>query len=517
MTASLNGALMPVRQHGSEFPATPLVKYRRLLVRPAVLSRLEDCSIFMPSSGHRPSHDTMKRSSSQKKKTMPKIAMDQNWSIINPNAAGIDLGSREHWVAVPPERDTQTVQCFGTTTPQLEALAQWLKQCRVTHVAMEATGVYWIAVYQYLEKQGFQVLLVNARQIKNVSGRKSDVLDCQWIQRLHTYGLLGGSFRPGDGYCVVRSLMRYRDELIAGRTTQVQHMQKALLQMNLQLRVVLSDICGESGLAIIEAILGGERDPLKLAALAHRRVKSSRDQIAQALVGDYRSEHLFVLKMGWELYHHYQHQINQCEQELTMALERLPERANPQERPLPAKTKGKKLDEALRQSLYRKLGVDLTAIESIGTTVALTALTEVGPDLSAFGTEKRFCSWLGLCPEHRITGGKILSSHTRRVVNRLSDALRLAATSLENSASALGAYYRRMKRKLGSPQAITATAHKLARIIYRMLKHGEAYVRQGLEDYEQQAREQTLNRLRRAAATVGYQLIKCEPLVKVVS
>jgi transposase len=459
----------------------------------------------------------MKKSSTKKKKTMRKISIDQQWSLVNPNAAGIDLGSREHWVAVPPDRDAQSVRCFGTTTPQLQALAQWLKQCAVSHVAMEATGVYWIAVCQFLERQGFQVLLVNARQIKNVSGRKSDVLDCQWIQRLHTYGLLGGSFRPADEYCVVRSLVRYRDELIAGRTTQVQHMQKALLQMNLKLRVVLSDICGESGLAIIEAILQGERDPVKLATLANWRIKSSREQIAHALVGDYRSEHLFVLKMGWELYRSYQHQISQCEQEMAAALERLPDRVNVQERPLPAKAKGKQIDEGLRTSLYRKLGVDLTAIESIGASVALTVATEVGPDLNAFKTEKHFCSWLGLCPEHRITGGKILSAHTRRVVNRLSTALRLAATSLEHSASALGGYYRRMKRKLGAPPAITATAHKLARIIYRMLKHGEAYVRQGLEDYEKKNREHALKRLRQAAAAIGYELTKCQSLAQVVS
>jgi transposase len=452
----------------------------------------------------------MKPSSAKKKKTMPKTSIDQNWSVINPNTAGIDLGSREHWVAVPPDREAQSVQAFGTTTPQLEAMAGWLKQCRVTHVAMEATGVYWIAVYQYLEGQGFQVLLVNARQIKNVSGRKSDVLDCQWIQRLHTYGLLGGSFRPADGYCVVRTLLRYRDELIAGRTTQVQHMQKALLQMNLQLRVVLSDICGESGLAIIEAILQGERDPVKLAGLAHHRVKSTRHQIAEALVGDYRSEHLFVLKMSWELYRSHQQQISQCEQELAAAMERLPDRVNLAQHPLPARPKGKKLDEELRTSLYRKMGVDLTAIESVGTTVALTVITEVGPDLSGFPTEKHFCSWLGLCPEHRITGGKILSSHTRRVANRLSDALRLAATSLQKSASALGGHYRRMRGKLGVPQAITATAHKLARIIYRMLKHGEAYVRQGLEAYEKKTREQSLKRLRQVAAAMGYQITECQ-------
>ncbi|MDD1649394.1 MAG: IS110 family transposase [Methylococcaceae bacterium] len=459
----------------------------------------------------------MKKSTSERKKATQKVSIGQDWSVINTNAAGIDLGSREHWVAVPAGRAAENVRRFGTTTPELEAMAEWFKQCQVTHVAMEATGVYWIAVYQLLERRGLQVLLVNARQIKNVSGRKSDMLDCQWIQRLHTYGLLGGSFRPADAYCVVRSLVRYREELIAGRTTQVQHMQKALLQMNLQLRVVLSDICGESGLAIIEAILKGQRDPVTLASLAHRRVKSSRQEIAQALVGDYRSEHLFVLKMGWELYHNYQDKINQCELAVAEALERLPERANLQERPLPDKPKGKKIDEALRQSLYRKVGVDLTAIESVGTTVALTVITEVGPELTRFATEKHFCSWLGLSPEHRITGGKILSSHTRRVVNRLSDALRLAASCLEHSAGALGGYYRRMKRKLGAPQAITATAHKLARIIYRMLKYGEAYVRQGLEDYERKTREESIRRLKRAATAMGYDLTERQPLAQVVS
>lgn len=458
-----------------------------------------------------------KKSTSKRKKATQKVSIDQDWSIINTNAAGIDLGSREHWVAVPAGRAVQSVRRFGTTTPQLQAMAEWFKQCQVSHVAMEATGVYWIPVYQFLERQGLEVLLVNARQIKNVSGRKSDVLDCQWIQRLHTYGLLGGSFRPADAYCVVRSLVRYRDELIAGRTTQVQHMQKALVQMNLQLRVVLSDICGESGLAIIEAILKGERDPVKLAGLTHRRVKSSRDEIAQALVGDYRSEHLFVLKMGCELYHTYQDKISQCEQALLEALEQLPDRVHLEQQPLAAKPKGKKVDEGLRQSLYRKVGVDLTAIESIGTTVALTVITEVGLDLSRFDTEKQFCSWLGLCPEHRITGGKILSSHTRQVVNRLSDALRLAATSLERSASALGAYYRRKKRKLGGPQAITATAHKLARIVYRMLKYGEAYVRQGLEDYEKKNREESIRKLRRAATAMGFELTERQTLAQVVS
>lgn len=458
----------------------------------------------------------LKRSKSKKTPKQP-VSINHPWSVLHPDAAGLDLGSREHWVAVPPDRDPQPVRRFGTTTPDLAALADWLKACRVTGVAMEATGVYWIPVFQYLEGRGLAVLLVNARQLKNVSGRKSDVLDCQWIQRLHTYGLLGGSFRPADPYCVVRSYLRYRDELVAARSVQIQHMQKALLQMNLQLHHVLSDLRGESGLAILGAILQGERDPVKLAALAHRRVRSSREQIARALVGDYRAEHLFVLRTAYELYHSYEAKIAACDEALATELARLPDRVPPQARPLPAKAPGKKLDETLRQGLYRKLGVDLTAIEGVGTTVALTVLTELGPELGAFPSEKHFSSWLGLCPDHRISGGKILSRHTRRVVNRLSDVLRLAATTLEHSASALGAYYRRMKAKLGAAQGITATAHKLARIIYRMLKHGEEYVRQGLQEYQKKHQERRLQSLRRAAAALGMQLIEQQPVPTPVS
>jgi len=433
--------------------------------------------------------------------------MDQNWSVVHPNAAGIDLGAREHWVAVPADRDPEPVWCFGPSTPELEALADWLKACQITHVAMEATGIYWIPAFQLLERRGLAVTLVNARQIKNVSGRKSDVLDCQWIQRLHTYGLLTGSFRPSDPCCVLRSYMRYRDELIGARSVQIQHMQKALLQMNLQLSVVLSDITGESGRAIIEAILDGERDPVKLASRANCRVKCPTERIAQALVGDYRVEHLFVLRTAWELFHTFESKIAQCDEELARALEQLPDRGQCPSQPLPPRAKGKKINAALRQALYRKLGVDLTAIESIGTTVALTVLTEVGADLSAFKTEKHFCSWLGLSPDHRISGGKVLSRHTRRVINRLSDALRLASTCLENSASALGSYYRRMKARLGPAPAVTATAHKLARIIYRMIKHGEAYVRQGIEQYEIKYRQRRLRGLMRAAAALGFDLV----------
>ncbi len=459
----------------------------------------------------------MKKKSQKAKKLKNKVSIDPNWELINPNAAGIDLGSTEHWVAVPADRALQSVRCFGTMTPDLEAMADWLKECGITTVAMEATGVYWIAVFQLLERRGFAVLLVNARQLKNVTGRKSDVSDCQWIQRLHTYGLLGGSFRPADPYCVVRSYLRYRDELVATRSEQIQHMQKALLQMNLQLGQVLSDISGQSGLAIIGAILEGQRDSVKLAALAHHRVKSSRSQMAKALLGDYRAEHLFVLKSAYELYHVYEAKIGACDEQLAGELARLPDRVDVQAKPLPAKVKGKKIDEALRLGLYLKLGVDLTAVESIGPLVGLTVLSEVGPDLSRFKTEKHFTSWLGLCPNNRISGGKVLSSRTRQVVNRLSDVLRLAAKALEGSQSALGAYYRRMKAKLGAAEGVTATAHKLARIIYRLLKYGEAYVRQGMEEYERKYQERKLKSLKRTATSLGFELVQMQGPTPLVS
>jgi transposase len=452
----------------------------------------------------------MQNKTPRSKKKKQKVSINQDWPRIHAHAAGVDLGSSEHWAAVPESAGQPSVRRFGTFTADLEALAQWLKQCQVTTVAMEATGVYWIPLFQILEQRGFEVLLVNARQIKNVSGRKSDVADCQWIQRLHTYGLLGASFRPADPYCVLRSYLRYRDELVAARSTQTQHMQKALQQMNVQLTQVLADINGLSGLAIIGALLEGERDPLKLAALASVRVKASRQKIAQALVGDYRREHLFALQTAFELYHTYETKIDACDAELARELAQLPDRLDPQTKPLPPKVGHKPITEDLRLQLYRKLGVDLTAIEGFGPLVALTVLSEVGPDLDKFKTEKHFASWLGLCPDNRVSGGRILSCRTRRVVNRLSDTLRLSATTLERSQTALGAYYRRMKAKLGAPEGITAMAHKLARILYRLLKYGENYVREGLAEYEKKHAERKLRNLKKAAASIGFNLVAQE-------
>jgi len=459
----------------------------------------------------------MNKRTQSTKNRKKKVSIEDNWPLINPDAAGIDLGSREHWVAVPRSRSQQPVRRFGTFTADLEALADWLKECQIISVAMEATGVYWIPVFQILERRGFKVLLVNARQTKNVSGRKSDVLDCQWIQRLHTYGLIGGSFRPADPYCVVRSYLRYRDELVGARSTQIQHMQKALLQMNIQLAHVLSDLSGVSGLAILEAIIKGERSPLKLAALAHRRLKCSAQNLAKALVGDYRDEHLFVLASAYELYQQYNRKIEDCDQKIALEVSKLPDKVDVQSKPVPPKPNKAGLSAELHENLYRKLGVDITAIESFGPVVALTVLTEVGPDLSRFATEKHFTSWLGLCPDNRISGGKVLSCRTRRVINRLTDILRMAATTLERSQSALGAYFRRMKAKLGAAEGITATAHKLARILYRLLKHGEAYVKEGLADYERKHQTRKLKGLQKAAASLGMQLIALQPTANPVS
>lgn len=475
----------------------------------------------MPLLGR--NHIDMKSKTSKSKKRKQKISIDQAWEAINPHAAGIDIGSREHFVCVPPAAAPKNVRSFGTFTVDLEALADWLKECGVTSVAMEATGVYWIPVFQILEQRGFAVILANARQTKNVAGRKSDVQDCQWIQRLHTYGLLQGSFRPEDPYCVLRTYLRYRDELVSARSSQCQHMHKALQQMNVQLTQVLSDVTGVSGMAIIGAILAGKRDPEELAKLVDCRVRATPDKIQKALQGDYRPEHLFVLQQAFSLHTTYEERINACNEQIVRETVSLSDKVDPALKPLPPRKEGRpaskdKMQERdMRVVLYQKFGVDLTAIEGIGVATALVVLTEVGPNVAGFKTEKRFCSWLGLCPDNRISGGKVLSSHTRRVVNRASDALRMAAVTLERSQSALGGFYRRMKGRLGAAEGITATAHKLARIIYRLIKHGEPYVRQGMEDYERKFQQRKLHALRKTAASLGFNLVAQQQVTPQVS
>jgi transposase len=465
----------------------------------------------------------MKSRSQNRKKRKSKIHIDDQWRPVSSHAAGMDIGSKEHWVCVPADSAPVNIRRFGTCTGDLHALADWLQSCAVTTVAMEATGVYWIAVFQILEARGFEVVLVNARQTKNVAGRKSDLKDCQWIQRLHTYGLLQGSFRPKDPYCTLRTYLRYRDELIGARSTQCQHMQKALQQMNVQLTQVLSDITGVSGLAIIGAILEGQRDPVELSKRVDVRVRAKPADIQRALAGDYRAEHLFVLRQAFELFHCYEAKIAACDEQIAVQTAKLPDQIDPALKPLPHRKEGrskcqdKLAGQDMRPWLYRKFGVDLTAIEGVGITTALTMLTEVGPDLSKFPTEKHFCSWLGLCPDNRISGGKVLCSRTRRVVHRLSDALRMAASALKESQSAMGGFYRRMKARLGAAEAITATAHKLARIIYRLIKHGENYVRIGIEQYEHKFRERKLKALKRTAKFMGFDLVALQTVPPGVS
>jgi|SRR5579872_51609 transposase len=449
----------------------------------------------------------------RKTKRSGQAAKPEEIPILNPNAAGMDIGADEIYVAVPADRDEQPVQRFATFTGQLSRLSEWLKQCRIDTVAMEATGVYWIPVYQTLETSGFELCLVNARYFQNVPGRKTDVSDCQWLQRLHSAGLLRGSFRPAQEVCVLRSLTRHRDNLIRLASTHVLHMQKALDQMNVQLHHVLSDITGLSGLAILDAILAGERDPQVLARLRDGRVKASEETMVQALTGDYRAEHLFTLKQSLAAYRQYQKLMGACDLEVEQQLKQFDAKVDVKEVPLaPPKVRRRKLFSNepkfdLRSHLYRIFGVDLTAVPGISVLTAHTILAEVGPDISKFRSASAFASWLGLCPHNDISGGKVLSVKTRRVNNRAALAFRMAANALFRSQSPLGDFFRRMRAKLGAPAAITAAAHKLARIVFHMLSTRDAYDEAILSKNERGFRARAEARLRAQAKSLGYSLV----------
>jgi transposase len=428
---------------------------------------------------------------------------------INPNAAGIDIGAEEIYVAVPPDRDPRSVQSFPTFTADLQRLADWLTDCRIETVAMESTGVYWIPLYDILEGHGLAVCLVNARHLKNVSGRKTDVLDCQWIQQLHTYGLLSPSFRPPEQIVALRSLVRHREMLVEYRSAHIQHMQKALTQMNLRLTNVLSDISGVTGMKIIRAILAGEHDPQVLAGFREPTCKKSQAEIAKSLEGHYRREHLFALKQAVELYDFYDQELKDCDAELERMYQEFEPPENPGTPPPQERRKKPRKNQAnfdLAASLYRMTGVDLTPIDGVDALTIQTVLSEIGTDMSKWPTEKHFTSWLRLCPNNKITGGKVIQSGVQPTTNRASTALRVAAASLKHSNSALGAYYRRMRARLGTPAAITATAHKLARIIYALLKEKKAFHDLGANYYEQQYRQRVLRNLSRQAARLGFHL-----------
>jgi transposase len=436
---------------------------------------------------------------------------------VQPNAAGIDLGSREHWVSGPPLPDgSPNVQSFGTTTPELVKLADWLKEQQIVTVAMESTGVYWIPLFEILDSRGFEVHLVNARQISNVPGRKTDMIDCQWLQLLHSCGLLRGSFRPGDDICRLRSLIRERNKVSDNRSDWVRRMQKNLDQMNVCVHHAVSDITGVTGMAIIRAIIEGERDPLVLASFRDPRCRKSEKQIAEELTGNWRPEHLFNLEQALKVYDQLSSVIVDYDKEILNYIESLqsPESQNTSVPPLKSKAKGRSIvkrgQESMRQALCRMSGFDLTVIDGIGVETASVIISELGSDFSAFDTESRFISYLRLAPNIAISGGKKVKGKFKATTcTRVAGALRMAATTLRNSKTALGAYYRRISRRKGASVAVFATARKLARLIYRMVRFGQAYVDAGAEIYEARFTERRLKSYAKILKDIGY---KIEPL-----
>jgi transposase len=450
------------------------------------------------------------------KKTSREVQNSSNsLPVLFPDTAGIDIGSKSHFVSVPGCHENP-VREFSTFTADLHKLINWLKECNIKHVIMESTGVYWIPLFELLESAGFDVKLVNARHVKNVSAHKTDVLDCQWLQQLGTFGLIKGAFRPADAILPLRAYLRHRDMLIKSAATHIQHMQKALTQMNLHLHNVISDITGVTGMAIIRNIVAGVTDPKTLAALRDGRCHNPEEVIEASLVGNYRKEHLFSLQQALELYDFYNQKINECDRQIQSAAQKIevkcdPEKINQMKQTSRTK-KQKKLQKHeypfdLSSELIRMTGVDLTQIPSIGASTALIIISEIGLDMSRWKTAKHFASWLGLCPGNKVSGGKRLSGKSKPCANRVAIALRIAANTLYNSNCAFGAYLRRMKMRLGSPKAITALAHKLSKLIYMMLKYGKEYVEKGIEFYEEMYRKRREASLKKKAKELGYALV----------
>ena len=441
---------------------------------------------------------------------------------LQPHAAGADIGAHEIMVCVPGFDNTQVVRAFGTYTADLEALAAWLKSYAVESIAMESTGVYWIPLFELLEQHGFQCCLINPATTKRVPGRKSDVADCQWLQTLHSYGLLTDSFRPEADLVALRTLLRHRARLIQHRSPHILHMQKALLQMNLQLPQVLSDVTGETGLRIIRAIVAGERDPHVLAALRNSRCHKNGAEIALALTGTWRAEHLFVLQQSLALFDFYTQQITACDAEIERTYSTLrpdwgePATELPEAPHKPhSHSKNQPKGVQVRQHLYRITGVDLLALPGLSASGAQTLVAEVGADLTAFPDAKHFCSWLGLAPHNDISGGKVLRSYRLKNHNRAGQVLIQAAAALIRSDSVFGACYRRLKSRLGPSQALIATAHKLARVVYKMLKDKVPYAHTTAQAEDERFREREIAYLRRKAAKLGLTLT--EPEVSLVS
>lgn len=451
-----------------------------------------------------------------RKKSQEGQGSSNSLPVLFPDTAGIDIGSKSHFVAVPSDCDPNPIREFSTFTADLHNMVNWLKQCKIKTVVMESTGVYWIPTFELLESNGFLVKLVNARHVKNVSAHKTDVLDCQWLQQLGTFGLLKGAFRPADAILPLRAFLRQRDMLIKTAATHVQHMQKALTQMNLHLHNVISDITGTTGMAIIRKIVEGVTDAKLLAKLRDERCRNPQEVIEASLVGNYRNEHLFTLKQALELYDFYAEKISECDCKIAEESKKLETKCDPEkiqqlkENQRSKKTKKLKKHEYpfdLTSELIRITGVDLTKIPSIGASTALTIVSEIGVDMSRWRSAKHFASWLGLCPGNKVSGGKRLSGKSKPCANRVAIALRVSANTLYNSQCAFGAFLRRMKARLGSPKAITALAHKLSKLIYVMLKYGHEYVEKGVEFYEEMYRKRRETSLKRKAHEMGYDLV----------
>lgn len=432
---------------------------------------------------------------------------------VHPDAAGIDIGNREHYAAVPPERDAEPVRAFGCCTQDLQQMAAWLKECGIRTVALQSTGVYWVPVYDVLEAAGLEVYLVNAEHTRNLPGRKSDVQESQWLMKLHTFGLLKNSFRPVSDIRSLRGYWRQRAEHIHAASRAIQRMQKALTEMNVQLSNVISDLSGLTGMRILRAIVAGERNGNKLAALRHRRIQAGEEEIARSLEGNWREELIFMLRQELDTWDMRQRQMRECDEQMQKLLES--HQAKPTSTTVPRVKTDRKRNKArgnaphfdLHGELERIAGVDLTRIEGVDVMTAQTLISEVGLDMSRWQTEGHFVSWLGLCPAHEISGGKVLKRRTRKVVNRAATALRMAASTLLKSRSYLGAQYRRFRARLGAPKAITAMAHKLARLMYRMLRYGHEYIDKGMAAYEARYRESQLRLLTKRAQSLGFQLV----------
>jgi len=463
-----------------------------------------------PKKPNKPKKSTKPNKSRARSLPVRVPASSEALNVINPDAAGIDVHSNMHMVCVPADRDANPVRQFGANTADLQEIVAWLKKCRVKTVALESTGVYWIPLFELLESEGFDVKLVEPGQLSRCGARpKTDVLDAQWIQRLHSYGLLRGSFRPPDSVLALRAYSRQRQMQVRYGAYHVQHMQKAMEQMNVKLTEVVSDITGLTGMSIISAILNGERDPIKLAQLRHERCHHSEDQIALALEGTWRPEHLFELRQAHDLYRFHHQQITECDQQVQAELAKFSNRAGEKTRTAKSRTRGRKSNDVRFEATgpwFQALGVDLTLIEGIDVGTALVILAEIGVDVSRFPTEKHFASWLRLCPPQDESNKTKRRRGHHKATNRVTIALRMATRSVGRTMTPLGLFYRRIRSRIGGLGAVKATAHKLACLVYRMLKYGQEYVTQSMEEYEAKLKANMLKTLKRKAAAMGYQL-----------